>query len=258
MFGPDMCGTEKRTHMILSHNGKNYLNTKRFRCEDDNLTHQYTMIVNPDNTYQFLIDDSEVSKGTLDEHWEMLAKKEIKDPNAKKPENWVDEPTLVDPTDKKPDGWDDVAELIADPHASKPEDWEEKDGEWKAPQIPNPEYKGEWRPKMVPNPEYKGPWTAPLIPNPDYTPSASLHAFGTYGGVGIELWQVTSGSIFDNIFVGDNVDEAKAFSEKTFKHRKEGEPAVKATWDEAEEAKRPKPSMEEEAPEDFYEGREDL
>ncbi|CAG9327034.1 unnamed protein product [Blepharisma stoltei] len=255
MFGPDICGSEKKTHLIVAYKGKNYLNTKRFRCEIDSFTHQYTAIFHPDNTYEFLIDDQEVSKGKLEEHWDILPKKEIKDPSAKKPEDWVDEPTLPDPEDKKPEGWDDIPELISDPSASKPEDWEDKDGEWKAPMIPNPDYKGEWRPKMIPNPGYKGPWTAPLIPNPDYVEEPNLHAFGTYGGVGIELWQVTSGMIFDNIIITDSVEEAKAFSEKNFAYRKAGEPDAKKVYDDAEEAKRPKPAEPEEHD---FEGREDL
>lgn len=32
----------------------------------------------------------------------------------------------------------------------QPEEWDnEKDGEWTAPTIANPEYKGEWKPKVV-------------------------------------------------------------------------------------------------------------
>ena len=48
------------------------------------------------------------------------------DPEAKKPEDWVDEAEMVDPEAKKPEEWD-----------------EEEDGEWEAPKIPNPDWKGE-------------------------------------------------------------------------------------------------------------------
>jgi hypothetical protein len=34
--------------------------------------------------------------------------------------------------------------------------------------------------------------------------------------VGTELWQVRCGSIFDNIFIGDNLEEARVFSETTW------------------------------------------
>ena len=236
MFGPDICGSEKKTHFILNYNGENYLSKKRIRVETDNFTHQYTAIVYPDNTFKVLIDNEEVESGNIEDNWEMLAPKEISDPSAKKPEDWVDEPTIPDPEDKKPEGWDDIPQFIPDGSAEKPEDWdEEKDGPWSPPQIPNPEYKGEWKPKMIPNPDYKGPWTAPKIPNPDYIPDLNLYKFGKIGGVGIEIWQVTSGSIFDNIFVGDDPAEAKKFSEETFVPRKSGEEAAKAAFDEEEQ-----------------------
>ena len=78
-----------------------------------------------------------------------------KDPEAKKPEDWVDNAKMDDPEDTKPEDWD-KPEHIADPDATKPDDWDdEMDGEWEPPQIDNPEYKGEWKPKQIDNPDYK-------------------------------------------------------------------------------------------------------
>lgn len=50
---------------------------------------------------------------------------------------------------------------------------EEMDGEWEAPQIPNPACEmapgcGTWKPPMVNNPHYKGKWKAPLVDNPNF------------------------------------------------------------------------------------------
>lgn len=47
------------------------------------------------------------------------------------------------------------------------------DGEWEAPQIPNPACEtapgcGEWKRPMINNPKYKGKWKAPLVENPNY------------------------------------------------------------------------------------------
>lgn len=47
------------------------------------------------------------------------------------------------------------------------------DGEWEAPQIPNPKCEaapgcGLWVRPMKNNPNYKGKWKAPLIDNPNY------------------------------------------------------------------------------------------
>lgn len=61
----------------------------------------------------------------------------IKDPEAKKPEDWVDNAKMDDPEDSKPEDWD-KPEHIADPDATKPDDWDdEMDGEWEPPQIDN-------------------------------------------------------------------------------------------------------------------------
>ncbi|CAD5196255.1 unnamed protein product [Musa acuminata subsp. malaccensis] len=90
--------------------------------------------------------------------WGILPPNHIKDPNAKKPEDWDGKEYIPDPVDKKPEpGYDDIPKEIPDPDAKKPEDWdEEEDGEWMAPTIPNPEYKGPWKPKKIKNLNYKG------------------------------------------------------------------------------------------------------
>lgn len=219
MFGPDICGSStKKTHFILSYKGKNHLIKKDIKCETDEFTHLYTLIVHPDNTYEILIDQQSVAKGNIKEDFDMLPAKEIKDPNAKKPSDWVDEKTIPDPEDKKPEGWDDIPKEIADPDAKKPEDWDDElDGEWEAPMIDNPEYKGEWKPKMIPNPAYKGEWIHPMVPNPDYYDDDNLYAFDSFKFVGIEIWQVKAGSIFDNILITDDIAEANKLAEVTKK-----------------------------------------
>lgn len=261
MFGPDICGSDKKTHVLLPYQGKNFINNKRFKVETDNLTHLYTLVLNPDNTFQVLIDNEEASSGNIEDYFDILPAKEIADPDAKKPGDWVDSPTIVDETDVKPSGWDDIQEFMIDTTAAKPEDWDdEKDGEWKAPKVHNPEYKGEWKQKTVPNPNYKGPWNAPKIANPEYKQDANLYKIGTAGGVGIEIWQVTAGTIFDNIFIGDSLEEAQKFADRTFKNRKEKEPAIKSALDEVEEAKRQAAQPPIENMEDFgdYEDIEDF
>jgi len=98
MFGPDICGSStKKTHLIFNYKGKNNLVKKEMRCESDEYTHLYTLILRPDNTYEVKIDDSVVQEGSLKEDWDMLPAKEIKDPAAKKPSDWVDEKQIADP-----------------------------------------------------------------------------------------------------------------------------------------------------------------
>ncbi len=89
MFGPDICGPgTKKVHVIFSYKGKNHLINKEIRCKDDVYTHFYTLIVQPDNTYEVLIDNEKVESGNLEDDWDFLAPKKIKDPSATKPDNW--------------------------------------------------------------------------------------------------------------------------------------------------------------------------
>lgn len=91
MFGPDICGPgTKKVHVIFSYKGKNYLINKDIRCKDDINTHFYTLIVQPDNTFEVLIDNEKVESGNLEDNWDFLPPKKIKDPEAKKPEDWDD------------------------------------------------------------------------------------------------------------------------------------------------------------------------
>ena len=47
-----------------------------------------------------------------------------------------------------------------------------QDGEWEAPEIPNPECEkvgcGKWEAPTIKNKNYKGKWKAPKIDNPAY------------------------------------------------------------------------------------------
>jgi len=242
MFGPDVCGTSNRkTHVIFHYPPKNdnLLINDEVKCETDRLTHLYTLVVKPDNTFEVLIDLKSVRKGTLEEGWNFLLPKTIKDPSVSKPKDWVDIKKIPDPNDKKPDGWDDIPAEIPDPDAKKPEDWDdEEDGAWEPPSISNPEYKGEWKPKLIDNPAYKGEWKHPEIPNPDYVEDKELHVrLNNASHIGFELWQVLSGTVFDDIIVTDSLEEAKAYAEATFSKKKGPE---KEMFDASEEERNAK------------------
>merc|ERR1711871_1131913 len=239
MFGPDVCGHTKRTHAILSYDGKskdnkleNFLHKSDIKTETDSgIAHLYTMILNSDNTYEVQIDGKKVQDGKIADNWDMLHPKKIKDPKESKPKDWVDEKKIPDPEDKKPEGYDDIPKQIPDPEASKP-------GEWDAPQIDNPKYKGEWKAKQIDNPAYKGEWVHPKIDNPDYFDDEELYTFcKECEYVGFELWQVKAGTLFDNIIVTDSYDEAKAHADETFYAKKDAEKKM-AEDQEAEEKKK--------------------
>ncbi|CAI8001496.1 Calreticulin [Geodia barretti] len=200
--GPDICGPgTKKVHVILSYKGENKLTKKDIRCKDDEFTHLYTLILRPDNTYEVKIDNKRAEGGAIEDDWDILLPKDILDPEATKPEDWDDRAKIPDPEDTKPEEWD-KPEYIPDPEAKMPEDWDdEMDGEWEPPMIPNPDYKGEWTAKLIDNPDYQGEWVHPHIPNPDYEQDEFLYRYEDFGVIGFDLWQVKSGTIFDNVLI---------------------------------------------------------
>ncbi|KAJ4961176.1 hypothetical protein NE237_021086 [Protea cynaroides] len=177
------------------------------------------------------------------EDWDERAK--IPDPNAVKPDDW-DEDAPMDIEDEdavKPEGWlDDEPEEIDDPEATKPEDWDdEEDGEWEAPKIDNPKCEaapgcGEWKKPIKRNPAYKGKWHAPLIDNPNYKgvwkpqqiPNPIYFEldkpdFDPIAAIGIEIWTMQDGILFDNILITSDDKVAETYREKTWKPKFEVE-----------------------------------
>ena len=67
------------------------------------MTHLYTLIMRPDQTYEVKIDGEKVESGSMESDWDFLPPKKIKDPEAKKPEDWDDKKMIDDPNDKKPE-----------------------------------------------------------------------------------------------------------------------------------------------------------
>ena len=126
MFGPDVCGTSTRkTHVIFTYKGKNYLTSKNVKVETDRLSHRYTLVLSANQTYEVLIDGVKAEGGSLLEDFDFLPPKTIKDPSDVKPADWVDSAEMDDPADVKPAGHDDIPAKIPDPEAKKPEDWGE-------------------------------------------------------------------------------------------------------------------------------------
>ncbi|XP_039631849.1 calnexin isoform X1 [Polypterus senegalus] len=206
MFGPDKCGEDYKLHFIFRHKNPKTgeFEEKHAKKPDSDLrtfytdkkTHLYTLVLNPDNSFEVLIDQTIVNSGNLlnDMSPAVNPAAEIEDPDDKKPDDWDERAKIQDPDAVKPDDWDEDApakipdesavkpegwlddepEYVSDPDALKPEDWdEEMDGEWEAPQIANPKCEtapgcGFWERPMIDNPNYKGKWKAPMIDNPNY------------------------------------------------------------------------------------------
>ncbi|EGO05279.1 hypothetical protein SERLA73DRAFT_118840 [Serpula lacrymans var. lacrymans S7.3] len=202
MFGPDLTCPGTKLHFIFRH--KNPI-TGEYEEKHlvpppkpafEKLTNLYTLIVNPDNTYDVLFNGESQKSGSLLEDFTPAVNpsKEIDDPEDTKPEDWVDTKRIADPDAtkpadwdedepyqivdedaEKPEGWlDDEPDTIPDPDAEKPEEWDdEEDGDWIAPTVSNPACEeapgcGAWKAPMKANPAYKGKWYAPMIDNPAY------------------------------------------------------------------------------------------
>lgn len=212
MFGPDICGPANRIHLILDFNGTGQLWKKSPAAMNDKLTHIYAFVLyKKTRTYAVFMDNQLLENGTIAEDWDLGIPKMIPDPNDKKPADWDDRMYLEDENDTKPADWVDE-EMITDPDAKKPDDWDDKkEGEWKAPKIKNPKYKGQWSKKKIYNPKYKGVWKSKMVPNTNF-PKDVFTGY-VLGGLGIEIWQVHAGAIFDNFLITDSLEEAKKATE---------------------------------------------
>ncbi|XP_004643682.1 calmegin isoform X1 [Octodon degus] len=267
MFGPDKCGEDYKLHFIFryrhpktgvfeeKHAKPPNVDLKKFFT--DRKTHLYTLVMNPDDTFEILIDQILINKGNLLEdvvppvnppkeiddpndikpdEWDERLK--IPDPAAIKPEDWdEDEPAQIEDTSAvKPQGWlDNEPKFIPNPDAKKPDDWnEDMDGEWEAPHIlnpacrigcgewkppmiDNPKYKGVWRPPMIDNPNYQGIWSPQKIPNPDYFEDDHPFLLTSFSALGLELWSMTSDIYFDNFIICSDKEVADHWAEESWR-----------------------------------------
>ncbi|CAN8075797.1 unnamed protein product [Agarophyton chilense] len=232
----------------------------------DRKTHLYTLAVTKNGSFKVLVDGDVKKEGILSDSFEppVQPPKEIDDPNDKKPDDWVDDVKIPDTAATKPDDWDEDApkeiidedavkpdgwlddepEKVSDPKSKKPDGWDdEEDGEWEAPLISNPKCDdvgcGEWTKPMKKNPAYKGKWTAPMIDNPKYVgpwkprkiPNEEHYevpnpALLPVTAVGLEIWTMDQGVLFDNLWIGTSLDDATTFAERTFKEKQKKEVKV--------------------------------
>merc|ERR1711890_112252 len=80
----------------------------------------------------------------------------------------------------------------------KPKDWDdEMDGEWEPPMIDNPEYNAD--------------------------DAKDIGKYEENCKIGFDLWQVKSGTIFDNVLITDDAEHAKKVGEELWAVTKEAE-----------------------------------
>ena len=221
MFGPDICGsTFRRTHVILSHNGKQYQTLHPINCFKDHLTHAYTLIIRRNNTIEVHIDGEIVDSALLSERFDIPPADTVPDEEDRKPEDWDDDEWITDPNDKKPLNWVDE-EFIPDPDAFKPPSWDDSIV-WAPPMIRNPRYKGEWAPKIIKNPNYKGVWKPRMVEKKvDLDPT--FGHFPDISFLGLEFFQNVPNTIFDNFLITDDEEYARKMLEEVFLSIREAE-----------------------------------
>ncbi|CAL5380623.1 unnamed protein product [Camellia sinensis] len=83
----------------------------------------------------------------------------------------------------------------------------------------------------IKNPNYQRKWKTPMIDNPEFKDDPEIYVFPKLKYVGIELWQVKSRTLFDNVLICDDPDYAMKLAEETWGKQKDAE---KAAFDEAE------------------------
>jgi calreticulin len=231
MFGPDY---EKlhtdRIHLIIKKKGKEYLPFEPVHLLKNSRTHMFTYIQYPDLSYEIRIDDEVYREGKLYDHFPGLCNGPMmENQDDKKPEDWIDLPEIPDPKAKKPADWDQPMTIV-DEKAVRPEDWDDETmGEWEKPVLPNPHYKGTWMPPLVKNTKYRGRWRPGRIPNPNWENEKRRMAFKHLRYVGFEIYQPNSGTIFDNIFLGDDLDEYRQFVRQTWEPVKRYEDVYEPT-----------------------------
>jgi hypothetical protein len=71
MFGPDICNGEAKGHLIIPYKGQNYSIKTPLRIINDQFTHQYTLIINPDDTFEYYLDNELEISGKIKEFFDM-------------------------------------------------------------------------------------------------------------------------------------------------------------------------------------------
>ncbi|KAK8882132.1 hypothetical protein M9Y10_044772 [Tritrichomonas musculus] len=205
-FGPERCGTFNQTRFNIFTTEKNskgetiqVLHKLKHPhwIPIDEISHLYTLIIKPNNTFEYLIDNRSLRNGTFADDFDppLFESPFIDDPKDEKPSDWDDRPLIQDPFEKKPDDWDDNAptkipdpkrmkpppgwlfdepEYVDESNARKPRQWNDNlMGEWKPQKVPNPKCIrapgcGPYKPPMIRNPKARGKWRPKFISNPYY------------------------------------------------------------------------------------------
>ncbi|XP_074194093.1 calreticulin-3 isoform X3 [Rhinolophus sinicus] len=202
--GPDICGFDiKQVHVILHFKNQYHSNKKPIRCKVDGFTHLYTLILRPDLTYEVKIDGQAIESGSIEYDWNLTSLKKMEKPSAESEDR-------EQKREDKPQDWE---KHFLDAGASKPSDWNsELDGDWPAVMLQKPPYQDGLKPEGI----EKDVWLHQKMKNTNYLTEYDLSEFENIGAIGLELWQVRSGTIFDNFLITDDEEYAENFAKATW------------------------------------------
>ena len=263
-FGPDYCKglhnarlnffTKDESAKTITHKLK-----ANITVPGDEIPHLYTLIIRPNNTFEYMIDTMSFYNGTFTGSFtpNFVEPEFIDDPNDHKPSDWEDNEFIPDLTATKPNDWNESEpemipnprvrrpplgwrlhepEMIPDPKAQKPEEWNDRiHGQWKPKMIPNPKCKigcGPWKPPLIKNKKYKGKWSPPLIRNPKFKgiwkpkqiPNPNYKPVGNFEmppiyGIGFSVWSYYHDVAITNIMIANNESLIKRWNLEDFAHR---------------------------------------
>ncbi|XP_020023348.2 calreticulin-3 [Castor canadensis] len=204
MFGPDICGFDiKKVHVILHFKNQYHSNKKPIRCKVDGFTHLYTLILRPDLSYEVKIDGQSIESGSIEYDWNVTSLNTAEKLSAEA-QGWDQA------KDAKAQDWE---KHFLDASANKPSDWNgELDGDWQAPLLQKPPYQDGLKPEGI----SKDVWLHQKVKGTSYLTQYDLSEFEDIGAIGLELWQVRSGTIFDNFLITDDEEYAERFGKATW------------------------------------------
>eukprot|EP01022_Parablepharisma_sp_SALTPOND_P028523 TRINITY_DN71095_c2_g1_i1.p2 TRINITY_DN71095_c2_g1~~TRINITY_DN71095_c2_g1_i1.p2 ORF type:complete len:319 (+),score=24.74 TRINITY_DN71095_c2_g1_i1:53-958(+) len=78
-FGPEVCGTNNRIHILLDSNGRGEIWRKSPKAPTDKSTHFFTLALYPDGTYSLYVNCKIESKGKISEEWALEDPSTVKD-----------------------------------------------------------------------------------------------------------------------------------------------------------------------------------
>ncbi|XP_048198661.1 calreticulin-3 isoform X2 [Perognathus longimembris pacificus] len=103
---------------------------------------------------------------------------------------------------------------------SAPSDWNsELDGDWQAAMLQKPPYQDGLRAEGID----QDVWLHQKMQSASYLLQHDLSEFENIGAIGLELWQVRSGTIFDNFLITDDEEYAVKFGKATWGETKDPE-----------------------------------